>query len=85
MANENPLRLCLNSVEGELVDHLFDDVIPSRFMGKNDMAIVLGLTSAAALMVVAHCKLTGQDFDELADMVVTHFDNALAIAWDKTP
>ena len=78
----NPLRFCLTGETEEVVDRLLGEFL-FTCMGKNDMAIANGMTSAAAVLVATHCQQTGEDFDELSNMFRNHFSNALFIAGEN--
>ena len=65
----------------DVVDWLIgsEDVF-KHIQGKNDLAVINGLITAAALWTATHCEYTGQSFDETEELVKSCFDSAFGIA-----
>src|SRR5262245_58432769 len=80
----NPLRHCMTQETAEIVDRLLGDFLLSC-VGKNDLAVVNAMLSSAAIMLVAHCQRSGQDYRELVNEARNIFDLATKIAGDLRP
>jgi hypothetical protein len=75
----NPLQFCVTGETAEIVDRLLDEFVRSC-IGKNDMSVVSGFITSAAILIATHCERTGEDFQELSDMCRDQFDLALKIS-----
>jgi hypothetical protein len=78
----DPLMSCLPRQSAEIVEELTTKFLQKQ-IGKNDMAVINGLMATAAIMLVTHCQITGEDFE---DMVADHADlfrMAAKVAWDN--
>jgi hypothetical protein len=78
------LRFMLGPETVEIVDRLLGDFMVDC-IGKNDMAVVNAMLASAAMLIVAHCERTGQDFDEVVALCRNSFDLALTVANDHRP
>ena len=59
-------RWFLGHETGKVVDQLIDDYLPKHCMGLNDMGVVSGLMTTAAMLIGTHCDRKPEDsFDEL--------------------
>jgi hypothetical protein len=82
MTNTNPLRFCLAGESAEIVDRILGPFM-LECLGKNDMSIVTGLMSSAAILIVTHCQTTGDSIEEIANAHREIFDLALSVASEK--
>lgn len=64
----------------DVVDFMLSDRMFAHFKGKNDLAVINGLVTTAALWTATHCEYTGQDFDETAEIVRSCFESGFGIA-----
>ena len=76
------LRCLLNDETSELVDRLLGEFLLGC-IGKNDMAVVNALLASAAMVITAHCKRTGQSFDEVAAESENIFKLSLEVSSDR--
>ncbi len=72
------LIYCMTGDSGEVVDKILGPFL-QECIGKNDMAVVSGLLTSAAILLVTHYENTGDDIQELATMCRENFDLALEI------
>ena len=77
------IPLALGEETATVVDELINDYLPQHCIGTNDMAVVSGLMTAAAVLIETHCQRFGDDFDELLKMAHDIFDIAAKVMRDK--
>lgn len=79
----NSLYYCMDDATREVVDLLLNDFIKTM-VGKNDMAVVTGLSAAAAIIIAVHCQRNPEDdFQELSEMAVVQFKLALEVSGQR--
>ena len=68
-------RLHWTSEMGPITDQLMDDFIFTNCIGKNDLAVVAALMTAAGALIAAHCgRKPDDDYDELVKLGHEMFD-----------
>jgi hypothetical protein len=62
----------------EIVDRLLGDFLLTC-IGKNDLVVASGMLIAGVIMIKAHCRRTGHDYDEISRDAREIFDCAVEL------
>jgi hypothetical protein len=72
-------RIALTGQSAEIVDRITGPFLLDC-VGMNDLAVVNGLMTSAAIMIKTHCDRTGDDVGEISNLARQVFDLALYVA-----